>query len=91
LNHHTQISIYPTVEQKESGDDDGDDDDDNVLLPESSDVSEQKIRNQFSQPQRGKQNKTKNEEKNTKPVLHCLLTKSIAQQERKWRTGDGKE
>jgi hypothetical protein len=63
LNHHTQISIYPSVEQKGSGDDDGDDDDDNVLLPESSDVSEQKIRNQFLQPQRGKQHKTKNKKK----------------------------
>jgi hypothetical protein len=90
LNHHTQISIYPSVEQKESEDDVGDDDDDNVFLPESSDVSEQKIRNQFLQPQRGKLNKKK-KKKNTKPVLHCLLTKSIAQQKRKWRTDDGEE
>jgi hypothetical protein len=71
LNHHTQISIYPSVEQKESGDDDGDDDDDNVFLPESSDVSKQKIRNQLSQPQRGQQKKTKNEKKTneTSPTL----------------------
>jgi hypothetical protein len=70
LYHHTQISIYPSVEQKESEDDVGDDDDDNVFLPESSDVSEQKIRNQFLQPQRGKQNKTKNKKKHeTSPTL----------------------
>jgi hypothetical protein len=69
LNHHTQISIYPSVEQKESRDDVGDDDDDNVFLPESSDVSEQKLRNQFLQPQRGKRNKTKKKEHETSPTL----------------------
>jgi len=42
------------------------------------------------------ENKTKRKtktkiNKKKKPVLHCLLTKSIAQQKMEWRTDDGEE
>jgi hypothetical protein len=76
LYHHTQISIYPSVEQKESEDDVGDDDDDNVFLPESSDVSEQKIRNQFLQPQRGKLNKKKKKKKKTRNQSYIVCSQN---------------